>query len=237
MTKPQLLLLHGALGARDQFALLAPCLVERFEIHSLDFEGHGSNLLPARPFRIEHFAENAHDYLMQCHLERVNIFGYSMGGYVALLLAKTHPHLVANIATLGTKFKWGKDIAAREIAFLDPQKIKTKVPQFAQTLAARHAIAGWEHVVERTREMMLDLGERGGIISPQDLASLTQRVRIMIGDRDTTVTLDESVASYRALANGELQISPNTPHPFEKVSVTQLANSLSDFFDPGQSLK
>ncbi len=237
MTKPRLLLLHGALGAHDQFASLAPLFNGRFEIHSLDFEGHGSNPLPARPFRIEHFAENVREYLMCCNLDHVNIFGYSKGGYVALLLAKMHPHLVANIATLGTKFKWDKDIAAREIAFLDPQKIKTKVPQFAQILAARHAIAGWENVVERTREMMLDLGERGGIISPQDLASLTQRVRIMLGDRDTTVTIDESIASYRALANGELQILPNTPHPFEKVSVTQLANSLSDFFDPGQSLK
>lgn len=63
--KPNLLLLHGALGASDQFAPLLPLLEEHYQVHCLDFEGHGRAALRSRPFRIEHFAENAIDYLEQ----------------------------------------------------------------------------------------------------------------------------------------------------------------------------
>jgi hypothetical protein len=34
----------------------------------------------------------------------------------------------------------------------------------------------------------------------------------------------------RALPNGELEVYPRTPHPFEKVSVDRLARSLIEFF-------
>ena len=102
-------------------------------------------------------------------------------------------------------------------------KIKEKVPQFAQVLASRHTSAGWENVADYTREMLLDLGERNGAFKINDLASLHQRIKIMRGDRDTTVTMDESLAAYRTLKNGSLEILPNTPHPLEKVSMERVA--------------
>ena len=63
---------------------------------------------------------------------------------MACILARTHPNLVTGIATLGTKFYWDPEVAARETGRLDPQKIAAKVPHFARTLAARHPAAGWE---------------------------------------------------------------------------------------------
>src|SRR5215204_518158 len=134
MTKPALLLLHGALGASDQFAALSPLLGGRYELHLLDFEGHGPLPLPSRSFRIEHFAENVRDYLEGHGIEQANIFGYSMGGYVACTLALTHPHLAGSIATLGTKYYWDQETAAREVGMLDPEKIAAKVPRYAQAL-------------------------------------------------------------------------------------------------------
>ncbi len=186
--------------------------------------------MPARPFRIEHFAENTHDYLRQHKLEDANIFGYSMGGYVACVLAKTNPKLVSSIVTLGTKFYWDREVAEHEMRFVDIEKIKAKVPQFAQSLKERHTGAGWENVVNYTREMLHNLGERGGAISADDLASLDQRIKIMIGDRDTTVTFDESISSYRALKHGAFEVLPATPHPLEKVSMARLAFGLREFF-------
>src|SRR3712207_9473087 len=83
MTRPTLLLLHGAIGASDQFAPLLPLLNPAFDLHALDFEGHGASPLQGHPFTIERFAANVLDYLEQHRIERTHVFGYSMGGYVA----------------------------------------------------------------------------------------------------------------------------------------------------------
>lgn len=229
MTKPTLLLLHGALGSRDQFESLVPLLRDRFQLHSFDYEGHGQAPPTARPFRMEHFVENAHTYLRQQAVERTHVFGYSMGGFVACALASTHPQLVLSVATLGTKFRWNAEIAAREVALLDPQKIATKVPQFARLLAERHRGAHWETVADKTAEMMGWLAEQGGFPT-EALQRLRQPVRILIGDRDPMVSVGESYEIYRSVARGELEVLPGTAHPIEKIAPERLVFSLTEFF-------
>ena len=229
MIRPNLLLLHGALGSSAQFTPLLPLLNEEYNIHLLDFEGHGASPLQQRPFRIEHFAENVRSYLAQQNLGSVNIFGYSMGGYVACTLALSHPHLVSSIATLGTKFYWDEETARRETAFLDTEKIKAKVPHFAHALEERHTAAGWEKVVNQTADLLWSLAPTGGLRA-KDVAPLQQPVRIMVGDRDSTVSIEECAAMYRAIPNGQQEVLPATRHELEKMPLDQLAYSLRDFF-------
>ena len=229
MDKANVLLLHGAVGATKQFAQLVPLLAERYRIHILDFEGHGAEPGRERPYRMEYFVGNVSYYLEQNSIEQTHIFGYSMGGYVACLLALKYPDSVQSIATLGTRFRWDPEVAAREAGMLDTEKIKAKVPHFAAILKERHSASGWENVVNSTREMLLALGEAGGL-EPGDLAHLAQPVRIMIGDRDTTVSVEESHEMYRALTKGQLEVLPGTRHELERVSLDRLAFSLQEFF-------
>jgi pimeloyl-ACP methyl ester carboxylesterase len=206
-----------------------PLLGADFDLHSLDFEGHGSAPPRPHPFSIERFTENVLDYIQQHSIERAHVFGYSMGGYVACHMARSHPHVVQSIATLGTKFYWDPEVAEREVGMLDPGKITAKVPHFARALAERHTAAGWEYVLEQTRELLRQLGQVGGL-RPHDVAGIEPRVRLMLGDRDTTVTLSETAEMYRALPRGELEVLPATPHQFERVPMTRLAYTLAQFF-------
>ncbi|MGA7733750.1 MAG: alpha/beta fold hydrolase [Chloroflexia bacterium] len=230
MDRPNLLLLHGALGTSAQFALLVPLLDERYTIHLLDFEGHGAAPMRARSFRIEHFVENILDHMASASLERVHIFGYSMGGYVACQLAATHPERVISIATLGTKFHWDPETSIRETGFLDPDKIRAKVPHFASALEARHATSGWETVLRATADLLISLGEAGGLRAP-NLGLVQCPVRVMVGDRDRTVGVPEAYDVYRALPQGQLEVLPATPHELERVSPERLASSLVSFFE------
>jgi hypothetical protein len=63
LDKPDLLLLHGALGSKSQFSPLIPFLENKFQIHTLDFEGHGGSPDKNRSFGFDTFAENVLDYL------------------------------------------------------------------------------------------------------------------------------------------------------------------------------
>ena len=64
MNKPNLLLLHGAIGSKSQFRKWEEQIKDDFAVHLIDFEGHGGEPMRGRPFRLPNFTENVIDYLM-----------------------------------------------------------------------------------------------------------------------------------------------------------------------------
>ena len=205
----------------------------RYDVHVLDFEGHGAAATRQRPFRIEHFAENVRDYTQERGLTGVRVFGYSMGGYVALTLAAHDESLVSCVVTLATRFHWTPDGAAKEGAMLVPDLMQEKVPRFARTLHDRHG-ERWQQVVTATAEMIQHLG-RQPVVDAALLERVAQRVRLVVGDRDTTVTVEETAIASRVPARGELEVLPATAHPFEKVSMERLVRTVCEVFDAGGS--
>lgn len=179
---------------------------------------------------MQHFAENVLEVLDRERIDRVSIFGYSMGGYVGLHLAVECPERIARVATLGTKFRWDPATAEREARRLDPAAIRAKVPGFAEALAVRHERAGgWERVVTDTAECLRDLGARPLLID-DTLGRIGQPVRVIVGDRDSTVSVDESAAAARAIAAGELAVLPRTTHPIEQLDLAKIVPVLTEFF-------
>ncbi len=82
-----ILLLHGAIGSSAQFCKLADQLSGSYNIYMLDLVGHGSREMPAATFSIRLFAEDVLAFMEREQLENIPVFGYSMGGFVALYIA------------------------------------------------------------------------------------------------------------------------------------------------------
>ena len=222
-----LYLFHGALGSASQLDPLVARLRPRAnDYRVVEFAGHGNTPSGERPFSIAGFVEQVAEELDRDGIENADFFGYSMGGYVALAFALAHPDRARNIVTLGTKFEWTPDVAARDAARLDPVTIRSKVPRFADQLEARHRGAGgWERVLSQTSALLRELGERP-LLDTSALQRITQQVRIVVGDRDATVSVEESARIARALGRGELAVLPGTPHPFEQVNHALLVELL-----------
>lgn len=88
-------------------------------------------------------------------------------------------------------------------------------------------------MLARTADLMSGLGANP-IVDASAFARITARVRLMVGDRDSVVTVDETARrGARALPMGELAVLPGTPHPLEQVHVPLLASLLVDFFERG----
>jgi pimeloyl-ACP methyl ester carboxylesterase len=135
--KEKLLILHGALGSQAMFAELKEKLSTQFYVFDFNFAGHGG--LPIQePFTIDRFVRNTRDFLGQSGLDAVHIFGYSMGGYVALKLAGDFPGKANKIITLGTKFRWNPESATKEVCMMNPDVIEQKIAAFAATFRERH---------------------------------------------------------------------------------------------------
>jgi pimeloyl-ACP methyl ester carboxylesterase len=220
--KPSLLFLHGAIGASRQLQPLAQQLAAHYDVHLMDFPGHGGAPLPEQPFSIPLFAEATLQYIRQHQLQELTIFGYSMGGYVALYLARQYPGVISRVITLGTKFRWDEETAAREIKMLDADTIARKVPAFADNLASLHAPNDWKTVLRNTAEMLLAMGQDNPL-KPAGYKEITTPSLIMLGDRDKMVTIEETITAYKNLAAAQMAILPGTPHPIEQVNTALLS--------------
>jgi pimeloyl-ACP methyl ester carboxylesterase len=227
MEKPDLLFLHGALGAKSQFNPLIPLLENHFEIYTMDFSGHGDGHA-VDEFGIIRFANEVLDELARWDIDKINIFGYSMGGYVAAYLA-LFTNRVQKGFTLGTKFLWTGEYAEKEVLKLNPDKILEKVPAFADELQARHKNTEWKEMLEKTKNMMLDLG-RFNLLPLDMLSGIQTRFCIGLGDMDNTVGIDETVSVHHAIPYSNLCIFPQTHHPLEKVNPVILSEALKLFF-------
>jgi pimeloyl-ACP methyl ester carboxylesterase len=228
--KTPLILLHGALGSASQMEVLAASLPDSWLVYHFNFPGHGG--LPAnRDFSIPYFAETVLAYLVGEEIHYADFFGFSMGGYVALYLAWKFPSCVGRVVTLGTKFDWTPESAARESAMLDPEKLEAKVPHFARILETRHAPEDWKQVVRKTSVLMTGLGNQP-VLGEEALRSITCPVTIFLGEQDHMVTKEESAAAAATLTNGHLEIIPGARHPIEQVEPELLAKHLKEIISP-----
>jgi len=230
MEKYPLLMLHGALGSKATLAPLSQILAKDFTVFTIDFIGHGQDDRMPDKFVMDYFVEDVLTFMDRHQLNKVSVFGYSMGGYVALKMAAKYPDKISKIVTLGTKFHWTHESALHETRFLNPQKVKEKVPAFAETLRQRHEHHDWEELMMKTAQMMLGLGN-GESLSTKELDDINCPVKIMVGDQDNMVSAEESQRIASQLHNATCQILLNTTHPLEQVYLGSLASEIREFLD------
>lgn len=229
MAAQRILLLHGALGSASQFDSLVESLCSDFEILTMNLAVHGGRAFPEENFSFPLFVSDIIALLDEKGIDRISVFGYSMGGYAALWLARDHANRIDRIFTLATKMNWSEETAGREAAMLVPEKVEEKVPAFAKMLEERHRPQDWKVVMRKTADMMIELGKNH--LNANDFRSVKHRTMIGIGDKDNMVSLSESENVSVLLPHGTLKIFNDTPHPFEKVDLDKRVWELKIFFN------
>lgn len=223
------ILLHGALGAKTQLEPLRQLLIASGRnAHTMDFSGHHGRPFSEKGFGIEVFATDVLAYLDQQNIEVADFIGYSMGGYVAVWLAHLNPERVGKIVTLGTKFDWSVSSAEKEIRKMDPEKILAKIPAFARILESRHQPVDWKLLMRRTADMMMSLGA-APLLSNQIISEIKTPALICLGDRDDMADLEFSRQVARLLRDGKFLLFENTAHPIESLDLRLFMEAWTGF--------
>ena len=87
----------GGLNWAGSFEVLG----ERFRVVSIDHRGHGRGIRTDR-FKLEDCADDVAALITQMNLEDPIVAGYSMGGPIATLVWRRHPHLVGGLVLCAT---------------------------------------------------------------------------------------------------------------------------------------
>jgi pimeloyl-ACP methyl ester carboxylesterase len=100
-----LVLLHGGLFNIDlQFGELLPSLAASRQVIAADFQGHGRTNDIDRPLTCVDLASDVVGLVQQLGVPQADIFGFSVGGGVALHLAIRHPKLVRKLIVSSVSF-------------------------------------------------------------------------------------------------------------------------------------
>jgi pimeloyl-ACP methyl ester carboxylesterase len=183
------------------------------------------------PTTIEEMASDAVAFIRALGFDQVDLFGVSMGGMIAQVIAQEQPQLVRKMILAGTGPAGGEGIEkVTRITLLDTARglLTRQDPKqflfFTRTKNGRRA--GKEFLArleERThdRDKAISVGSfraqlkaihRWGQQQPADLASIHQPVLVMNGESDKMVPTKNSVDLDRRLPNSQLVIYPDAAH-------------------------
>lgn len=220
-----LLLLHGALGSKRQ---LLP-LQQRMGGAVIDFTGHGDLAIPDTGLSFEQFVADIDRAYATNGFVKAHLFGYSMGGYAALLFAAQFPERVHSVVTLGTKLLWTEEGLQKELRMLDPELMLAKVPAFAHMLAEVHGEDRWRELVLAIAQSMKGLAA-APLLTPEVCTRIQCRVLHCVGDNDTTAVPHDTRIFASGFKYASVHVLKNTRHPFEGVDLTALEKALEDFW-------
>lgn len=223
-SKTKLLFLHGALGTAADLEPLMTLLKERgHETLSFTFSGHGKGAPEPSEFRIDLFARDLEQYLKKHHLTDVVIFGYSMGGYVALYhKANYEDSPIQMIFTYGTKFNWSQNAVLKELPLLNPDHVQTNIPNFATILENKHG-ERWKQLLRSTAHMMQNLERLDGL-TREDMAEIDIPVILILGDQDRMVTSEETHLTSSWLRYAQVKTISHSKHELERTNLREMAD-------------
>lgn len=210
-----LLLLHGGLFDIDQqFGALLPTLSVGRRVVAADFQGHGRTNDVDRPLTGDGLTSDVVGLLEHLNLDQVDVWGFSVGGAVALQLAITRPDLVRKLIVSSVSFR-AEGMRGENTEAVAEMKVEmiAGTPMEAAYLA-KSPHPDHEHLQGLLNKLAAsDRGFREW--SDDDIRGITAPTLMTVGDCDA-VRLDHAVR-FLQLRGGDVN------GDFEGVPASQLA--------------
>ena len=219
-----LLLLHGGLFNIDlQFGELLLSLAAARQVIAADFQAHGRTNDIDRPLGTQGLASDVVGLLQHLDVPQVDVFGFSVGGAVALYLAIKHPELIRKAIISSVSFHPDGD---------RPENAETvgemKVEMIAGTPMEQEYLSKSPHPDREHLQVLLnklgsyDTGASGW--SDDDIRGIAAPTLITVGDCDA-VKLEHAVrflqlrggdvnGDFVGVPTSQLAVFPGTTHFF-----------------------
>ncbi len=103
-TGAPLVVLHGSFMTIELMGALIPELAKTRQVIAIEFQAHGHTADIDRPITYENLADDIAELLRYLGIARADIYGYSLGGGVALQMALRHPEIVRKLVLVGSSY-------------------------------------------------------------------------------------------------------------------------------------
>ena len=86
-----IILLHGLMGGADNFGDMVDYISEEYHVYGLDLKLFEGNILKVS---VKNLSDYLYEFMNHLGIKNSLLIGNSMGGHIALIFAKEHPHMV-----------------------------------------------------------------------------------------------------------------------------------------------
>ena len=200
--------------------------------HVIAFDNRGVGASTGQvPDTVEAMADDAYTFIKALGFSKIDIFSFSLGGFVAQALVVKHPDLVRKLVLTGTGPKGGKDIdkvagttyfdmLRATLTRSDPKEFLFFNRNATGKPAARAFVNRLkERTVDRDApikvkafQTQLKAIKKWGRGTPDDLSKITQPTLVANGDNDRMVPSTLSEDLHRRIEGSELIIYPDSGH-------------------------
>ncbi len=230
-------LVHG-LGSRaeDWANLMQQLKRAGFHVYAIDLLGYGRSARPAdASYSIPEEAQYVEEFLAQHGLQKVNLVGWSMGGWVAMRVALDQPARIARLVlcdSAGIRFVPSFTMfdfepttipaVQRLYRMLMPQP--ASLPDFlARDMVRKFKELNW--VVDRSARSMF----RGDDLLDGKLSDLQMPTLILWGKQDHLIPLATGVSMHQQIPQSVLEIYDGCGHLAPGQCAARIGPRLIDF--------
>jgi pimeloyl-ACP methyl ester carboxylesterase len=229
---PPVVLLHHFTGVLDDWdPAVIDGLAQRRRVIIFDNRGVGRST-GKTPDSVEAMAKDAIAFIGALGLTQVDLIGFSLGGFIAQVIALDRPDLVRRLILAGTGPAGGSrksDFGAilrdafqnataqkkhpKHFLFFSQTKTSQRAADaFLQRLQARKNDRDPAASNDTTQAQTAAIVQWGKSDSAKKLSAISQPVLVANGDNDIMVPTINSVTLFQALPNAELSIFPDAGH-------------------------
>lgn len=237
-----LLLLHGGLFTIENFGPVLPMLAKTRRVIAVELHGHGRTALGSRKIDMSDMGNDMAGLIDKLGFQRIDVLGYSMGGFVALRLAAQHPDKVRRLALLSTVY-------AQNGFFPEmlPQQAQVGAGM-AEAMKGTPLYTNYAKVAPHPEDFPRLLDQMGEWMRKpydwtEDVKKLSMPVMLIYGDSDM-VRPEHIVSFYQMLGGGlrdagwqrehmsrnRLAILPDLTH-YETGASTRMVDAVLPFLD------
>jgi pimeloyl-ACP methyl ester carboxylesterase len=202
---PPLVLLHGGLLTIDlSFRTVIPVLARRHRLIAVELQGHGRTADTDRSMTFEYLAADVVSLLDHLGIEKVDLFGFSLGGLTTYQLLLGHQGRIRRAIVASADYRNHRGGEAR------PERLPTEA-DFVMMRAAYDAVAPDPAHFEVFAEKAVALVHGFDGWTDDQLRGIDVPVLVLIGDTDFILVADAAEAA-ELLPHGQLAVLPGTTH-------------------------
>jgi pimeloyl-ACP methyl ester carboxylesterase len=214
-----LVLLHGAYMTIDAMGEVLPRLAESRQVIAVELQAHGRTADVDRPLAYESMADDVAALLRHLEVEGADVFGFSMGGGVALQVAIRHPELVRKLVVASASHT--SDSMHPELLEMIPSitpEVFAGSPIEEDYLRTAPNPDDFPTLVAKLKQLDME----PFAWPPEDVRGIAAPTLLIVGDSDA-VRLEHAVELFRLLGGGvmgdlaglpksRLAVLPGTTH-------------------------
>jgi pimeloyl-ACP methyl ester carboxylesterase len=225
-----LVLLHGGLCTNETWGAQTPAFAEYFHVMAPERRGHGHTADVAGPLTYTTMATDMTNFLDRVVGAPAHLVGFSDGGILGLMIAITRPDLVSKLVAIGANYDTTglRPEAVKTFARMTPDDAEMARLRALYELHSPDGAVHWPIVFNK----FVALIQQEPNMSLEDLARISAPTLVLVGD-DDLVSIEHTVALFRAIPNSELAVIPGASHavPMEKPAIVN--HVVLDFLQQG----